>query len=103
MGTKVLSVIITGDAKSALKSFTELDLAAGQTGDSIGAKFAKVGAVVGVGIAAGVVAGAVGLFKLGESFDEQFDKIRTGTGATGKTLQGLQSDFKAVVTQVPTD
>ena len=102
-GTKTLRVVITGNVGDALQSFDTLDDHAGRTGDSIGAKFAKVGGLIAVGVGAGVVAAAVGLFKLGESFDEQFDKIRTGTGLTGKALEGLEGDFKKVVQQVPTD
>jgi phage-related minor tail protein len=44
----------------------------------------------------------VGLFKLGSNFDEQFDKIRVGTGATGDALLGLQGSFNNVLKSVPT-
>ena len=48
------------------------------------------------------IAGATtGLLKLGLDFDDAFDKIRVGTGATGEALAGLQDDFKAVYSTVP--
>ena len=57
-----------------------------------------LGAVVVGGAAAGVA-----LFKVGKKFDEAYDTIRVGTGATGKSLEGLQTSFKNVVKDVPTD
>lgn len=62
----------------------------------------KGGLVIGAGIAAGL--GAVAgksLFDLGGKFDKEFDKIRAGTGKTGKVLRGLEGDFKNVLTTVP--
>ncbi|NNG66129.1 phage tail tape measure protein [Caldanaerobacter subterraneus] len=48
------------------------------------------------------IAGAVGgLLKLGSEFDKASDKIRVGTGATGKTLKELKDDFKAVYGSIP--
>ena len=44
-----------------------------------------------------------GLFKLGKDFDEAFDTIRVGTGATGLNLAQLQDDFRFVVKEIPTD
>lgn len=65
----------------------------------------KLGKAVGAGLVAGVAAAGVGkaLFDIGSKFDDAYDKIRVGTGATGKRLKGLQGDFKAVVKDVPTD
>ncbi len=45
-------------------------------------------------IGAGVVAGFAAI---GASFDKAFDTIALGTGATGKTLQGLDESFKNVL------
>ena len=39
--------------------------------------------------------GAV-LVKVGTEFDDAYDKIRIGTGATGEVLEGLKTDFKEV-------
>jgi len=60
-------------------------------------------AVAGIGIAAAGAAAGVALFKVGEKFDEAFDKIRIGTGATGPALDRLKASFKKVVSDVPTD
>lgn len=61
-----------------------------------------LGKAIAGGIGAGLVAGG-GLFKIGEAFDAEADKIRVTTGKTGKQLRGLQKDFKAVIKDVPTD
>lgn len=70
-----------------------------------GSRFSKFGKVAGAGIAAGIVAGgaAKALYDLGAAFDESYDKIRVGTGKTGKQLKGLEGDFKAVLKSVPAD
>lgn len=72
----------------------------------ITAKFGSTG-VKAVAALGGAVAGAgaltYGLYKVGEAFDSAYDKIRVGTGATGKVLEGLKDDFRAVVKSVPTD
>ena len=62
-----------------------------------GAKFAAAGfAVVGAGaLAVGKIALDVGM-----KFDEAFDTMRIGTGKTGKDLEKLQKDFKAVYADV---
>lgn len=61
------------------------------------------GAAVAGGLAAGVVgAGALGL-AVGKSFDDAFDRIRVGTGATGDALEGLKSSFRAVAAAGPDD
>ena len=43
-----------------------------------------------------------GLYKLGEEFDNAYDAIRVGTGATGEALESLKNDFKDVYGSVPT-
>jgi TP901 family phage tail tape measure protein len=84
--------------------------AAGSSGaKSFGAKFtggmAGIGKLAGAGLGVALV-GAAGigkaLFDMGASFDDAYDKIRTGTGSTGAALTGLQDDLKAVATAVPT-
>jgi TP901 family phage tail tape measure protein len=60
----------------------------------------KKWAAIGAGAAAGV---AVTLFKMGSGFDDAFDTIRVGTGATGESLNALKDDFRAVVANVPAD
>lgn len=66
-------------------------------------KASLAGKAIGVGLAGGVVAGGAALFAIGKNFDDAFDKIRVETGKTGAALEGLQTDFKSVVSSVPTD
>lgn len=72
----------------------------------IGSAAASIGKGIAVGVAGIAVAGtgvAVGLYKIGESFDAAYDKIRISTGATGKTLQGFEDSVKTIFSSVPTD
>jgi TP901 family phage tail tape measure protein len=94
-----VKVAILGDAASFDKAFT----AAADKADSFGDRMTKVGNLIATATVAGVAGAAVGLFKLGAAFDDAYDKIRIGTGATGASLKGLEEDFKAVVQNVPTD
>ena len=66
-------------------------------------KLAGVAKVAGVAIGAALVGTGVAAFKIGKTFDDAFDTIRVGTGATGKALEGLQGSFRNVVKNVPTD
>jgi TP901 family phage tail tape measure protein len=73
-------------------------------GVSFSGGMAKIGKAAGASLGLATVgAAAVGtaLFKVGTSFDDAYDKIRTGTGKTGLALAGLEGDFKAVSTTVP--
>jgi len=55
-------------------------------------------------IAAGVVAATgASLLAIGSSFDDAYDTIQAGTGATGDALEGLKDVFRDVVADVPTD
>lgn len=72
--------------------------AGGVMSGAMAGALAAGGAVIAGGLAAGV-----GLFKIGETFDEAFDSIRVGTGAVGAELEGLKEDFKAVFASVPAD
>ena len=55
-------------------------------------------------IAAGVVAATgAALVAIGTQFDDAYDTIQTGTGATGDALEGLKDVFRDVVADVPTD
>lgn len=93
-----------------------MEQAATKAGSAASSKFAGTftkglgglqGALTAALPAAGVAAGIAGLgtaaYNLGASFDDAYDKIRTGTGATGAALDGLKDDFRNVVTSVPTD
>lgn len=95
-----LEVVIAGDPKGALGAMSVVDRRAGKLGGS----FAAVGtaAVAGFAVvgAAAVGAGAA-LFAIGSSFDQAYDKIRVGTGATGEALEGLKDSFRNVAREVP--
>ena len=68
------------------------------------AKFESMGkaAATPIGaLAAAATTAGVALFAIGKNFDDANDRIRIGTGKTGKALKGLESDFKAVVRNVP--
>lgn len=95
-----LEVVIAGDAKGALTAMGAVDRKAG----GLGGSFKTMGAVAAAGFAA-VSAAAVGagmaLYGIGSSFDEAYDKIRIGTGATGDALAGLQQSFRNVASDVP--
>lgn len=90
-----IKVNFIGDAKNLIGEAQKAEGALG--------KFGKVALGFGAAAAGAFVGAGVGLFKLGESFDKQFDKIRVGTGATGEALHGLEGSFKNVLKNVPTD
>jgi TP901 family phage tail tape measure protein len=95
-----LNVISQFDAKGLNRAQAELDKLASST-SSISTKLSGAAKVAGAGILVGAGAVAAGLFEIGSSFDEAFDNIRIGTGATGPALEGLQNDMKAVAGAVP--
>jgi len=73
----------------------------GSTGAAFGA---AIGAAMVGGIAvaaAGAVAAGAGLYQLGSAFDDAYDRIRTGAGATGSALEDLQGSFRDVARGVP--
>jgi TP901 family phage tail tape measure protein len=82
------------------KARKELDNLAGST-SSTSQKIMKGATAASLGILAGASAVAVGLFEVGSQFDDAFDNIRIGTGATGPALEALQADMKAVAGAVP--
>ena len=53
------------------------------------------------GIGAAAIGAGAGLIQLGGEFDQAYDTIRVGTGATGEALEGLKDDFKAVAKTGP--
>lgn len=68
-------------------------------------RFTRMGKAAGGAFAAGAAAAGIAKlgYDIGASFDDAYDKIRIGTGKTGKSLRGLQRDFKGVVKTVPAD
>jgi 3D (Asp-Asp-Asp) domain-containing protein len=87
-------VDVQGDFSTINKQVAAFSARLGKTGKLAGA-FGLVGA--------GAVVLTKQLYDIGEAFDTAEDKIRVGTGKTGKQLKGLKRDFKAVVSTVPAD
>jgi TP901 family phage tail tape measure protein len=96
----VLNVVSMFNDKGLKSATDELDKFSKATHEQIG-KTSKAMGAVGFGILAGAGAVGVGLYQIGSSFDEAFDAIRTGTGATGPVLDQLKNDMKAVASAVP--
>lgn len=71
------------------------------------AKFAQQATTLGAALTATVTGPLVALgtaaFNAAESLDGAFDKIRTGTGATGAQLDALTGSFRNVFATVPDD
>jgi phage-related minor tail protein len=97
-----LKVVIAGDASGAEKALASVEQKSGKLSPAFGA-VGKAAAAGFAAMGAATAGAAVGLFKVGESFDGAADTIRVGTGATGQALEALKGDFKAVVKDVPTD
>ena len=57
---------------------------------------------MGAAIAGAAVIATKALYDLGKEFDNAYDTIRVGTGATGEALEALKDDFKDVYGSVPT-
>lgn len=95
-----LNVISQFDAKGLNRAQSELDKLAKST-STMSTKLAGAAKVAGAGIMIGAGAVAAGLFEIGSQFDDAFDSIRIGTGATGPALEALQNDMKAVAGAVP--
>lgn len=68
------------------------------TGFASGFKSAIGKKVIGV---AAIAAIGKGVYELGETYHDAFKKIRIATGDTGKALDGLEEDFKAVASATP--
>ncbi|MBA7475296.1 hypothetical protein ES707_10662 [subsurface metagenome] len=95
-----LVVSVVGDTAALKKSLADSKKQLSGFGAAVqkhSAAFMKTGAVM-MGFA-----GAIGIaaIKVGKEFDKAYSKIRTGTGKTGKVLEGLKKDFRAVVKDVP--
>lgn len=97
--TPSLNVLINGDPKGLLAAFALTNTTA--MGWAAKMKTANVAALLGIGAAAAGV--GVALFRVGREFDEAFDIIRVGTGATGDQLDDLKDSFKDVFATVPDD
>jgi TP901 family phage tail tape measure protein len=95
-----INVLSTFNDAGLKRAQSEIDKLSANTKNTAG-KIGQQGALLGAGILGAAGAVGVGLFNIGSSFDDAFDQIRVGTGATGPVLEGLQSDMKAVASAVP--
>lgn len=86
-------------------SFRKAMSSANSSVSSFSDKAKKVAGIAAAGIgaitAAAVTAGKA-LYNVGKSFDDAYDIIRVGTGATGEALAGLEQDANSVYKSVPT-
>lgn len=67
--------------------------------DDAGTSFHDIGAKLktGMTVAAGAVAGGLaGLVKIGTTFDNTWDTVRAGTGATGEAFEALKENIRNV-------
>ena len=87
---------LSTDAKGLTKDLDQVEKSTAQRLGNVGKTLTKTLTPAALGIGAAV-------FKASQDIDEAFATIRTGTGATGETLEGLQEDFKAVYGSVPAD
>jgi len=75
-----------------------------RTGKSIqntGRQINSVGSTLTKGVTLPIIGAGTALTKLAMNFDDAYDKIRVGTGATGDALKQLEKDFTAVYKSVP--
>lgn len=106
MSDKAILFKFLGDASDLKRGVKESDDALDGFKGRVGKFATDVGDLAkkgGVLLAAGLAAGATALYQLGDDFDSAYDGIRVTTGKTGDALAGLESDFKSVVTSIPTD
>lgn len=73
----------------------------GAKAKEVGEKLSTVGGNLTKYVTVPLTAVGAGLVAVGSQFDDAFDKIRIGTGATGEALEGLKEDFRAVAKEVP--
>jgi TP901 family phage tail tape measure protein len=105
----ILVTATTAQAQAQLAAVNaQMKAMAAQAGISAGTmnKIGKGAAVGAAGVAAVGAAAAIAgkqLYDLGQEFDEAYDTIRVGTGATGKELKKLKASFKDVAKTVPND
>ncbi|MFT9496606.1 phage tail tape measure protein [Anaerosolibacter sp.] len=78
----------------ALEAFGHKAKEAGEKMSTIGGNLTKY-------VTAPLIAAGAGLVAAGSQFDDAFDKIRVGTGATGDALEALNEDFRKVAADVP--
>ena len=94
-----LNVLINGDPSALLAAFTTSSAAAAGWQKKLKAIALSPPAM----FAAAAVGVGVVLYGVGKEFDEAYDRIRVGTGATGEALDILKDDFKGALAAVPDD
>lgn len=105
-GKNEVKITITGDKRKLKKTLDDAESDMGGFKGKVGDWASKLGklAVAGVAVvAAGAIAAGAGLLSLGADFDDMYDNIRVGTGATGEAFEGLQESAKNVLSSIPTD
>lgn len=107
---KVIDAILTlrdnfsATLNNATKSLENTAKQMQRTGKSIqstGKSISKVGDTLTKSLTVPIIGAGGALLKLASDFDDAYDKIRIGTGATGDALKQLQNDFNAVYKNVP--
>jgi TP901 family phage tail tape measure protein len=101
VASNTVNVTVTGKDKFS----PEINKAKGNA-DGFGASLKSLGPIAVAAFAAvgaAAVGVGVGLVKVGQTFDDAFDTIRIGTGATGEALDGLRDDFRSVFATAPVD
>ena len=68
---------------------------------TVARSFTTVGDSMTKGITLPIIAMGAALLKIGNDFDDAYDKIRVGTGKTGKELEGLKTDFREIAKVAP--
>ncbi len=98
-----LALKIAGKVDASFKNATKS--AKGEfSGLASAAKSAFKGiAVAGAAITTAAVAAGKALYDLGAEFDDAYDTIRIGTGATGAALEELEQNMKNVYASVPAE
>lgn len=98
-----LAIKIAGKVDSSLKSATKSAGNELKTMSSTAKNAMKGIAVAGAAVVTAAVAAGKALYDLGAEFDNAYDTIRIGTGATGDALEDLKDSMKDVYSSVPTD
>lgn len=97
MAEQTIGVRLLGDASSLGKAIDQANRKLGGLGGAL-QKAAKVGAVA---LAGGVVAAGAAILKFGNDFDQAFNAIEAGTGASGDALADLEQSFKDILRSGP--
>jgi hypothetical protein len=92
VASKDLVVRLLGDASNLNKALAGVGNDVSRTGAKLTKTLTPAAAAIGVAFA-----------KMGSDWNDARDKIITGTGASGKALDGLMNDTKKVAGQVPQD